>query len=197
VRERKKKRKKFGGPRKDDLGNATFRALDLGFSAFPPSSGPRDPEALRSFIEDVAPQVRERVAAGARGDGDPGMTGMEANARTERGRAMFKELLWVHAALAGPGNRREARRRRRNGLPGEAVERRLGSSRRRPPVQLKMNCLRYCRFVHSHHRAEDALLSSPRFREIDPSMEPVVDRLEADHARVSDLLDAVGMRRAS
>jgi hemerythrin-like domain-containing protein len=41
-----------------------------------------------------------------------------------------------------------------------------------------------------HHNAEDVLLF-PALREVDPSMEPVVDRLEADHRRVSDLLDAV------
>jgi hemerythrin-like domain-containing protein len=28
-------------------------------------------------------------------------------------------------------------------------------------------------------------------RAVDSSMEPIVDRLEADHARVSDLLDAI------
>jgi alkanesulfonate monooxygenase SsuD/methylene tetrahydromethanopterin reductase-like flavin-dependent oxidoreductase (luciferase family) len=40
----------------------THFALDLGFSTFA-LIGPRDPETLRTFIEDVAPQVRERVAA--------------------------------------------------------------------------------------------------------------------------------------
>jgi Hemerythrin HHE cation binding domain len=120
------------------------------------------------------------------------MTGMEATPETERGRAMFKELLWVHAAI-----RRDLATVEKlaadvgNGLPGEAVQETLGKLKTAGPLwQLKMNCLRYCRFVHSHHRAEDALLF-PSLREIDPSMEPVVDRLEADHARVSDLLDAV------
>jgi alkanesulfonate monooxygenase SsuD/methylene tetrahydromethanopterin reductase-like flavin-dependent oxidoreductase (luciferase family) len=43
----------------------THLALDLGFSAFVLATPP-DPDTLRTFIEDVAPQVRERVAA-ARG----------------------------------------------------------------------------------------------------------------------------------
>jgi alkanesulfonate monooxygenase SsuD/methylene tetrahydromethanopterin reductase-like flavin-dependent oxidoreductase (luciferase family) len=44
----------------------THLALDLGFGTFALISPP-DPETLRTFIDDVAPQVRERVAA-ARGD---------------------------------------------------------------------------------------------------------------------------------
>jgi alkanesulfonate monooxygenase SsuD/methylene tetrahydromethanopterin reductase-like flavin-dependent oxidoreductase (luciferase family) len=44
----------------------THLALDLGFGTFALISPP-DPEKLRTFIDDVAPQVRERVAA-ARGD---------------------------------------------------------------------------------------------------------------------------------
>jgi alkanesulfonate monooxygenase SsuD/methylene tetrahydromethanopterin reductase-like flavin-dependent oxidoreductase (luciferase family) len=39
----------------------THFALDLGFSAFL-LIAPPDPDTLRTFIEDVAPQVRERVA---------------------------------------------------------------------------------------------------------------------------------------
>ncbi|MDX6616162.1 MAG: hypothetical protein QOD60_1253, partial [Solirubrobacterales bacterium] len=38
-------------------------ALDLGFGTFV-LTAPPDPETLRTFIEDVAPHVRERVAAG-------------------------------------------------------------------------------------------------------------------------------------
>ena len=35
------------------------------------------------------------------------------------------------------------------------------------------------------------MLLFPALRVVDPSIGPVVDRLEADHARVSDLLDVV------
>jgi hemerythrin-like domain-containing protein len=41
-----------------------------------------------------------------------------------------------------------------------------------------------------HHRAEDVLLF-PRLRETDRSIGHVVDKLEADHRRVSDDLDEV------
>lgn len=111
---------------------------------------------------------------------------------TDRGRAMFEELLWVHAAI-----RRDLETVEQlaadvgEGLPGEAVESVLEDLRTRGPLwRLKVNCLRYCRFVHSHHRAEDVLLF-PALRAADPSLGPVVDRLEADHRRVSDLLDRV------
>ena len=77
------------------------------------------------------------------------------------------------------------------GLPGEAVQDALAELKTTGPLwQLKVNCLRYCRFVHAHHGAEDVLLF-PALRAVDPSIGPVVDRLEADHARVSDLLDVV------
>src|SRR6266851_1298905 len=59
-----------------------------------------------------------------------------------------------------------------------------------PLWQLRINCLHYCRFVHSHHGVESMLLF-PELRRADPALDPVVDKLEADHARVSGLLDDV------
>ena len=60
--------------------------------------------------------------------------------------------------------------------------------------RLKAGCLHYCRFVHSHHHAESVLLF-PALRRANPALNPVVDKLEADHASVSDLLGAVRWRR--
>jgi hypothetical protein len=111
---------------------------------------------------------------------------------TDRGRALFVELLWVHSII-----RRDLKIVERlaadvgEGLPGEAVQDALGELKAGGPLwQLKVNCLRYCGHVHAHHGAEDVLLF-PALRAADPSISPVVDRLEADHARVSDLLDVV------
>jgi hypothetical protein len=111
---------------------------------------------------------------------------------TARGRAMFEELLWVHSFI-----RRDLDIVERlaadvsDGLPGDAVQDALGELKTTGPLwQLKVNCLRYCRFVHAHHGAEDVLLF-PALRAADPAVGPIVDRLEADHARVSDLLDAI------
>jgi len=111
---------------------------------------------------------------------------------TEQGRALFQELLWVHSVV-----RRDLETVRRlaaevvNGLPAEQLSAELDELQTNGPLwQLKVNCLRYCRFVHLHHHAEDVLLF-PRLRETDSEIGPVVDRLEADHRRVSDYLDEV------
>jgi hypothetical protein len=111
---------------------------------------------------------------------------------TERGKAMFEELLWIHSVI-----RRDLEIVEQlaadvgEGLSGEAVQEALAELKTNGPLwQLKVNCLRYCRLVHAHHGAEDVLLL-PALRAADPSIGPVVDRLEADHARVSDLLDVI------
>ena len=59
-----------------------------------------------------------------------------------------------------------------------------------PLWQLKVNCLRYCRFVHGHHNFEDAAWF-PSLRAADPSLGPVVERLEEEHRRVAAELDEV------
>jgi hypothetical protein len=111
---------------------------------------------------------------------------------TERGRAIFEELLWVHSII-----RRDLASVEQlaadvgEGLSGEAVQETLAELKTAGPLwQLKVSCLRYCSHVHAHHGAEDVLLF-PVLRAADPSIGPVVDRLEADHLRVSDLLDVV------
>ena len=55
---------------------------------------------------------------------------------------------------------------------------------------LQIDCLRYCRFVHMHHNAEDREFF-PELRETNPDLNPVIDRLQGDHRRVSDQLDLV------
>jgi hypothetical protein len=120
------------------------------------------------------------------------MTGFEAQPETERGRAMFEELLWVHSAIRH--DLEIVKRLAANvgeGLPGHALQDTLGELKTNGPLwQLKVNCLRYCSHVHAHHGAEDVLLF-PALRAADPTIGPVVDRLESDHARVSDLLDVI------
>jgi hemerythrin superfamily protein len=66
---------------------------------------------------------------------------------------------------------------------------------RSPLFQLKVNCLRYCELVHAHHGAEDASLF-PAVRASAPELGAVIDRLEADHRLVSDLLDQVEVAAA-
>jgi hypothetical protein len=111
---------------------------------------------------------------------------------TSRGEAMVAELKWVHDMV-----RRDLRTVRqlaagvRDGMPAEQVAAGIRSLAAGGPLwQLKVNCLQYCRFVHSHHHAESVMLF-PALRRINPALGPVVDKLEADHAEVSGLLDEV------
>jgi hypothetical protein len=112
--------------------------------------------------------------------------------RDSRGEAMVAELRWVHDMI-----RRDLLTVRRlaaqaeAGLPAAAVAAGLRTLAATGPLwQLRVNCLQYCRFVHHHHLAESALLF-PALRAASPALSPVVDKLEADHARVSVLLDDV------
>jgi len=109
-----------------------------------------------------------------------------------RGEAMVAELRWVHDMI-----RRDLATVRRMadevaaGRPAGDVRAGLASLASSGPLwQLKINCLRYCRFVHSHHTAESIMLF-PALRRANPELNPVVDKLEADHASVAGLLDEV------
>ena len=107
--------------------------------------------------------------------------------------SLFDELLWVHRMIRRDLETvRELAAAAANG-DASAAEVRDGVEALKtngPLWKLKVNCLHYCAFVHSHHNAEDAMLF-PRLRAADPDLGPVVDRLEADHREVSDLLDEV------
>ena len=111
---------------------------------------------------------------------------------TEQGKALFEELLWVHRAIRRDlATVEELAAEVLGGMPAEEARERIESLRTNGPLwQLKVNCLRYCRFVHMHHNAEDSLFF-PRLRAANPDVNPVIDKLEADHRTVSDLLDEV------
>jgi hypothetical protein len=50
--------------------------------------------------------------------------------------------------------------------------------------QLKLGCLRHCRFVHGHHGLEDRAVF-PSVRRVAPELGPAIDRLERDHREVA------------
>jgi hemerythrin-like domain-containing protein len=56
--------------------------------------------------------------------------------------------------------------------------------------QFQVTCLRYCRFVHSHRHAEDSDFFD-ELEETNPAIQPVVERLRAEHRAVAHHLDAV------
>jgi iron-sulfur cluster repair protein YtfE (RIC family) len=108
------------------------------------------------------------------------------------GELLVQELLWVHSMIRHDLQTVEQLADQvRAGAPPEQVRAEIGSLQTSSPLwKLRVNCLYYCRFVHSHHRLEDRMLF-PALRRSNPALGPVVDKLEADHRRVSDYLDEV------
>jgi hypothetical protein len=109
------------------------------------------------------------------------------------GEALVEELLWVHGIV-----RRDLATVRQladevlAGATPERVKAEIASLESQSPLwKMRVNCLYYCRLVHHHHTLEDRLLF-PALRRSDPTLGPVVDRLESDHRRVAEFCDEVG-----
>jgi Hemerythrin HHE cation binding domain len=116
----------------------------------------------------------------------------EETPETNRGRLLYGMLLAVHASI-----RRELASVERlaaavvDGLSADGLERELEALRNNSTLwRFQLSCLRYCRFVHSHHHAED-LDFFDELEETNPAIGPVVERLRAEHRAISDYLDAV------
>jgi hypothetical protein len=120
------------------------------------------------------------------------LSDFEIGPETDIGRAMFEELLWIHGMI-----RRDLQTVQRlatevaAALPSAQLQSEIKDLKSNGRLwQLKVGCLRYCHFVHSHHNLEDAAWF-PAMRRANPPLEPVVDKLESDHRKVSVLLDTV------
>ena len=110
----------------------------------------------------------------------------------ERHEVLYAELIWVHdhlreglaavADLADRTTRGEDAGTLRADVAGLARDSALW--------RLRSHCLYQCRFVHGHHSLEDALVF-PAIRRTDPSIATEVDRLEADHRAIAELLHTV------
>jgi hypothetical protein len=109
-----------------------------------------------------------------------------------RGEAMVAELKWVHDMIRQDlAMIRQLAADAAAGEPASGIRRGIRALASASPVwQLKAGCLRHCRFVHAHHSHESYLLF-PALRQANPALNPVVDRLQADHEHVSRLLDDV------
>ena len=120
------------------------------------------------------------------------MTTVEAKPETARGRAMYEMLLAVHALIRRDLDLiQELAAQALDGVDAEELGRQLHALKRGSMLwRLQVNCLRYCSFVHLHHNAEDADFFS-ELRDTNPAINPVIDRLQAEHRQVSDDLDAV------
>jgi Hemerythrin HHE cation binding domain len=110
-----------------------------------------------------------------------------------RGEALVAELRWVHDMIRRDlALVRQMAADAEAGQPPGVLRGGIASLATASPVwQLKAGCLRHCRFVHSHHTHESALVF-PALRRSSPALNPVVDKLEADHAHIARLLDEVG-----
>jgi hypothetical protein len=105
---------------------------------------------------------------------------------------LVRELLWVHGLIRRDlQTLRDLAERVVAGASPEEVRAEIGSLQTNSPLwKLRVNCLYYCRFVHTHHTLEDWALF-PALRRSSPALGPVVDKLEADHRQVSGHLDDV------
>ena len=111
---------------------------------------------------------------------------------TPQGEALYQDLLWVHNLLRQ--DLATVERLAVEVAEGAAAEEVVAGVRALettgPLWRLRASCLHYCRFVHHHHRLEDLALF-PELTRTNPSLGPVVDRLQKDHRRVADLLEGV------
>ncbi len=128
----------------------------------------------------------------APGDSVALIAGQLSDTETAQGRALYDELLWVHGAI-----RRDLNTLQRlaeavvSGLDPSDLNAELRRLETTGPLwQLKVNCLRYCRFVRGHHDMEDASWL-PSLRQADPSLGPVVERLDEEHRKVALEMDEV------
>ena len=108
------------------------------------------------------------------------------------GEHLLQELKWVHNALRQDLARcQELAGQVAAGAAPEYVREQVKSLQTSSPLwKLRVNCLYYCRFVHTHHHVEDIALF-PALKRTNPALGPVVDRLVADHRKVSGLLDQI------
>jgi len=111
---------------------------------------------------------------------------------TTRGDALVRELKWVHDLIRRDLTTvRQMAEQIPAGLPALEIRAGIESLAANGPLwQLRVNCLHYCRFVHSHHSLESHAWF-PALRAADPAINPVVDKLETDHENVAGLLDEV------
>jgi hemerythrin superfamily protein len=102
------------------------------------------------------------------------------------GEHLVEELLWVHGRIRRDLEIcKELAADVAAGVGAAEINDRVEALKAGGPLwQLKFGCLHYCRFVHSHHTAEDVLIF-PALRRSDPALGPVVDRLESDHRAVA------------
>jgi hypothetical protein len=117
---------------------------------------------------------------------------VEEGAVHPQGEALLQELRWVHGIIrSNLETIATVSDQIVNGAPVEQVRAQIDELASTSVIwTLRLNCLQYCRLVHTHHHLEDVAFF-PGLRRVNPTLCPVIDKLEADHAVVSRYLDEV------
>jgi hypothetical protein len=120
------------------------------------------------------------------------ITGQLSDTETDQGRAFYEDLVQVHGAI-----RRDLNTLQRlaeavlSGLDPSDLNRELRRVDSTGPLwELKVKCLRFCRFVRERHELEDRTWLAG-LREADPSLQPAIDRIEDEHRRIAAQLHDV------
>jgi hypothetical protein len=109
---------------------------------------------------------------------------------TARGRAIGRHLAQVHDHLRGELDQiRELLRQVKQGAASVSRAREAINemTMRQNNWTLGAYCASYCAIVTGHHGLEDTAVF-PHLRSRDPKLAPVVDRLEAEHVIIHDVL---------
>ncbi len=109
-----------------------------------------------------------------------------------RGEESYELLLWIHSVIRDNlATIREVIGDIVGGASPERLRAHMNDLATNSVVwRLRVDCMRYCHLVHSHHGLEDASLF-PFLCQVNPALRTVTDKLQADHIVVSSYLDDV------
>ncbi|MFC7485759.1 LLM class flavin-dependent oxidoreductase [Knoellia sp. CPCC 206453] len=196
----------FAGTVNDWAEQLTDLAVGVGMSAF--IVGANDPDFVARFAAEVVPLTRELVAAEREGgtsekrsvvdDSGPTETietvaAVDSSQFTAAQLAIPAHLVEVHDYLRSELDQvRDIVRQVREGQTSVGQARSVINTMtiRQNNWTLGAYCESYCRIVTGHHTNEDRGMF-PHLLRADPSLEPVVSKLEDDHEVIAGLLDAL------
>ncbi|HET6507335.1 MAG TPA: LLM class flavin-dependent oxidoreductase [Baekduia sp.] len=153
----------------------------------PLAADPTPPPARRLSAEQAWDEATRPTARGA----DAGETG--ARRYTPDQQAAGRHLIDVHDHLRAELDRlREIIEQVARGETDATTARQhiTRMTIRQNNWTLGTFCETYCRVVTQHHTLEDRSVF-PHLRRSDPALQPVLDRLEAEHVTIADLLERV------
>jgi len=192
------------GPVRQWIDELAEIAIQHGISAFILASD--DPGEIQKFAEEVAPAVRELVSGGGSSPIRPSNppiwdestrptapTAPEGHVYSERAQAVGQHLIDVHDHLRGELDQiRDVLQQVRQGALGAGEARSVINemTMRQNDWTLGAYCATYCRIVTQHHSLEDAQIF-PHLRQADAGLVPVIDRLEAEHGVIHEVLEGV------